>query len=59
MNVPSSSVTTGGVAYVVGAAKAVAVAAQRVKSFARRNVMGIKDNEWRMLRETYGHHEGV
>ena len=46
MNVPSSSVTMGGVAYVVGAAKAVAMAAQTAKSFARRKDINTRDNKW-------------
>ena len=45
INVPLSSVTMGGVAYVVGAAKTVAVAAQTVKSFARRKTMSTRVNE--------------
>jgi hypothetical protein len=48
MNVPSPSVTIGGVAYRVGTAKTVAVAAQRATSFARRNAMtGRGTNECR------------
>ena len=45
-NVPWSSVTMGGVAYAVGAAKTVAVAAQTAKSFARRKDISTRDNKW-------------
>ena len=49
MNVPLSSVTTGGVVYDVGEARTVAVAMPRATSFAQRKVMGLmvtRDNEW-------------
>ena len=39
MNVPLSSVTMGGVVYVVGAAKTVVVAAQTATSVTRRKAM--------------------
>jgi hypothetical protein len=63
MNVPLSRVAMGGVAlaYVVelGAPKAVAAAAQRVKSFVRRKAIVTRGSEWRMLRETYRHYERI
>jgi hypothetical protein len=61
INVPLSRVTMGGVAYVVGlgAARTMAVAVQRVKSFARRKVMSTRGKGWQTLRETYEHYEGI
>jgi len=58
MNLPLSSVTIGGVAYIVGAAKTVAVAAQMAISDARRKAMASRGDDWRVPRGTSGrHHE--
>ena len=53
MNSPLSSVTIG-VAYIVGAAKTVAVAAHMTTIDARRKAMTSRDDDWRVTRGTSG-----
>ena len=56
-NVPWSSVTMGGVVYIVGAAKTVAVAAQMATTAARRKAMTIKENDWLISRGNFRHYK--
>jgi len=59
MNLPLSSVTIGGMAYIVGAAKTVAVAAQMATRDARRKAMTSRDGDWRVPRGTSRQHHEV